>query len=100
MRPGGDLRADAVAIGHRAQVMDAFQIQARNEKTPLPPPGGDEKLIIGYALPVVEFDHLLAGVYSCGSNYESGLDAILSEEVGRLDQSLLERGLAAEVILG
>ncbi len=47
--PRGDLRADAVAVGHRAQVIDA--LQARNGKTSVPSPGGDEKLVIGHALP-------------------------------------------------
>src|SRR5215218_15648 len=96
----GDLRANTVGVGHRAQAMDAFQIQARNGKMPVPPPGGDEKLVIGHTLPIVELDHPLGGVYPRGPNPEPGLDAVLLVEVGRLYQRLIERGLAAEVLLG
>src|SRR5215218_7560580 len=92
--------ADTFAVGHRTQVIDALQVQSRDGKTAVPSPSGYEKLIIGYALPIIEFDHLLGGVYSCSSNPKSGLDVVLSKEVRRLDQGLLERGLAAEVFLG
>src|SRR5215217_314775 len=80
--------------------MDTLQVQTRNGKTPVPPPGGDEKLVIGHALPAVELDHLLGSVYARSPNPEPGLDAVLAVEVGRLDQRLLEQGLATEVVLG
>ena len=82
--PRDGLRADAIGVGHGPQAIDAFQIQARNGEAPVPSPRGDKEPVIGHALPVVELDHLICGVYPRGPSPEPGLDAVLTVEAGRL----------------
>src|SRR3712207_856243 len=84
--PRGDLCTDAIAVVHRAQVVDALQVQARNGKAPVPAAGGDEKLVIRHALPILKFDHLLGSVDLRSSDPEAGFDIVLVVEFGRPDQ--------------
>ena len=45
-----------------------------------------------------ELDHLLGGIYAGDLNAKPGFDAVLAVEVERLEKSLLERRLAAQVL--
>src|SRR5215212_1289610 len=93
----GGLCADVVGVGHRAQAIDALQVKSRDRDAPVASPRSDKQRLVGYALSVVELDHLLGSIYAGDPMPKSGFDVVLAVEVEWLEESLLERRFAAQV---
>src|SRR5215212_2829575 len=94
----GDLCADLVGVSNCAQAIDALQVNSWDRDAPVASPGGDKQRLVGHAFSVVELDQLLGGIYVGDPYPESGFDVVLAVEVEWLEESLLERRFAAQVL--
>src|SRR5207249_11972288 len=73
---------------------------ARHPEAPVAAAGGDEDSVVGQAVAVVELHDALGGIDARGPDAEARLDPVLLPEAGRPDQRVVERALAAQVLLG
>ncbi len=92
--------ADAVGVGHRAQVVDAGQIEAGNRDPAISAAGRDEQLIELEPVAVLQRERPLLRVDPHDRGPQAHLDVALSIEVRRPKQGCLERCHAAQVVLG
>jgi hypothetical protein len=89
----GNIRTYAVGIAHGSQV------EAGDWRTPISPSSGDEDLVVGHTVPVLELHDLPFEIDLRGPDPKARLDALVRVEVRRADESILERRLSAQILL-
>ena len=98
-RIGHGLALDRVALRHRPKLVDPGQLGPRNVEPPVPPPGGDQDLLILDLLARVQHDVVRSGIHRDDARFEP-LDVVLLIPVGGSDVPPVEILLRPEVGLG
>ena len=99
-RAAGEVGADGVHVGDRAQAVDAGQVVARHLEPPRLAADAQQQLVVGEFAAVAEPQPLAGPVDGRDPHPEAGLDPVLLVELGAAQQQPLALQFARQVFLG